>query len=359
MVYRMNYCELEQELLEFSEAEKIYKELYLQNSVVYEETVKDWSDFILRYCKCFTSDIDIPLTAPSFIGRELLEKDWFPQNEIEIFSFKNARYCPAFLHSLEFIKLIYVLRGQCVLHVENKKIKIQHGGFCLVSPNIEQTIFSCNDEDIVINVIMRRSTFSTAFFSLLTEQGIISDFFWQMLYSKNSNKILLFSCESDPVLDRTILDLYNEASYQNKPSNLLLKSFVMIFFAYVLRNHQSDVVPLGKISGTNNTLPMIILYIKENFKYVTLMTLAEHFHMSEGYISRYIRRNTGYTFSYLLRELRMREAAEMLRNTTCNIEEIIDAVGYTDTSHFYHNFKNIYGMTPAMYRKREDIYIIE
>lgn len=235
---------------------------------------------------------------------------------------------------------------------------MHRGGFCLVSPNIEQTIFSCNDEDIVINVIMRRSTFSTAFFSLLTEQGIISDFFWQMLYSKNSNKIMLFSCESDPMLDRTILDLYNEASYENKLSNLLLKSFVMIFFAYVLRNHQNDVVPLGKISSKNNTLPKIIQYIKENLEYVTLANLSEHFHMSEGYLSRHIRRETGYTFSYLLRELRMRQSANMLQNTTCSIEEIIESVGYTDASHFYRNFKKIYGMTPAMYRKCEDISIL-
>ena len=50
-----------------------------------------------------------------------------------------------------------------------------------------------------------------------------------------------------------------------------------------------------------------------------LSAMAEHFHRSEGYISRYIHSETGTTFRLLLREFRLEKAAEM------NVGDVIKA----------------------------------
>lgn len=55
--------------------------------------------------------------------------------------------------------------------------------------------FSCADEDIVLNLLIRRSTFAESFWDLLETKdgGVIADFFWKMLYHKPGGEVLLFS----------------------------------------------------------------------------------------------------------------------------------------------------------------------
>ncbi len=45
------------------------------------------------------------------------------------------------------------------------------------------------------------------------------------------------------------------------------------------------------------------------------------------------------------------QAAVMLQNSRFSIEEVCSAVGYSDISRFYRNFKEQYGMTSAQFRQ--------
>ena len=102
-------------------------------------------------------------------------------------------------------------------------------------------------------------------------------------------------------------------------------------------------------------LPIIIRYIRENYSTITLSSLAEHFHKSESYLSRYIKRETGHSLTFLLREFRMKQSGVMLRNSGLSVEEIMLHTGYTDISYFYKTFKKYYGMTPMAYRSQAKI----
>ena len=75
------------------------------------------------------------------------------------------------------------------------------------------------------------------------------------------------------------------------------------------------------------------------------------FGMSEGYTSRLVAHETGLTFKQLLRRLRLERAASLLVNSGCSAEEAAEAVGYTNQSRFYRNFKEFFGYTPGEYKK--------
>ena len=61
-----------------------------------------------------------------------------------------------------------------------------------------------------MNIILKRSTFGDSFYSLLLENDSISDFFWQMLYSKGSNRALVVRCGKDERLRSIVLDMCGE-----------------------------------------------------------------------------------------------------------------------------------------------------
>lgn len=67
--------------------------------------------------------------------------------------------------------------------------------------------------------------------------------------------------------------------------------------------------------------------------------------------SQNLKESTGKTFSEFLREMRLEEAARLLRETDMPIDQIAYEVGLRSTSGFYRNFLLSYGTTPNQYRK--------
>ena len=67
-------------------------------------------------------------------------------------------------------------------------------------------------------------------------------------------------------------------------------------------------------------------------------------------LSRLIRQQTGKTFTELMQEKRLSQAAFLLRTTTQRVDDVAQAVGYENTSYFHRIFKAAYGLSPRQYR---------
>ena len=134
-----------------------------------------------------------------------------PHLESEIVAFKHLRYLPAFEHSLEFVKISYVVQGQCYFYLHGTETLVPQGSLIIVCPNIDQAFFVNDDQSICINIIMRRTTFEETFSPLLMESNQISDFFWQMLYVKDFSNILFFPAFNNPALQDAVLPLYADS----------------------------------------------------------------------------------------------------------------------------------------------------
>ena len=97
----------------------------------------------------------------------------------------------------------------------------------------------------------------------------------------------------------------------------------------------------------------IMQYIRENYRDVTLEALAEQFHLSGPYLSKYIKNRAGMTFQEAVRAVRLKKAASALVKTGQTVEAVAESVGYESVEHFNRLFKKTYGMTPVQYRNRE------
>lgn len=337
--------------------EKKYRELYNTVPLCFDAAkykYHNWQEFRELYQQSVVDDIAIPIESPSYMQGELSES--YIMDGVDVSLFLNARYCPPFWHHLKFIKITYVLNGECLFYTKNGKRKVlTKGNFIIVPPDVEQTVFSFHDDDIVVNIVIRISTFENAFSTLLTESDTLSQFFWKALYGRDESSVIWFRCDSDQRLERYVLDMFEALNQQHSSSNFLLVSHTMAFLAYALYYYQDKMVSLQEERLRKSQMPIIIRYISDNYNSITLTSLAEHFHKSESYMSRYIKRETGYSLSHLLWEFRMKQSAIMLRNSNLSIEEIMMHIGYTDISYFYRAFKKYYGMTPMAYRKQDKI----
>lgn len=91
-------------------------------------------------------------------------------------------------------------------------------------------------------------------------------------------------------------------------------------------------------------------YIQANYQTVTLEDMAKRFHLTEPYISKYIKEKSGKTFVELVQNVRMKKARTLLKNGNMTVENIAYSVGYQNVEHFTRLFRQKYDMTPIQYR---------
>lgn len=91
-------------------------------------------------------------------------------------------------------------------------------------------------------------------------------------------------------------------------------------------------------------------FMQSNYQSVTLEDMAEQFHLSEPYISKYIHEKSGKTFVEQLTNIRMKKARTLLKNGNMTVENIAISVGYPNVEHFNRTFKKLYEMTPVQFR---------
>jgi len=101
-----------------------------------------------------------------------------------------------------------------------------------------------------------------------------------------------------------------------------------------------------------NRIYDIIDYIYENFRRkIRLEDIAKREFLSIYYLSRYIKKTCGLSFSELVTIARCEEAERLLGSTNKTMDEISLEVGFSNRKHFAVAFKNWFHMTPSEYRR--------
>jgi len=105
----------------------------------------------------------------------------------------------------------------------------------------------------------------------------------------------------------------------------------------------------------DNTLSVTIeKYIQENYKdpSLGLNKISDEFQISESYFSHMFKEKTGVNFSTYLENIRMTEAARLIKETDISLNELYIAVGYNNSNTFRRAFKKVYGVTPSAMREK-------
>ncbi len=129
----------------------------------------------------------------------------------------------------------------------------------------------------------------------------------------------------------------------------MLHSLMRTLTLYLSRKYAETYLQSSKNATLANQMR---LYIETHSDSVTLGDLAEHFGYHPNYISSYLHKNTGKTFSELLLEKRMEKARLLLENTGLTIEVIADMLGYSNASNFYKAFHSYFHTSPRNYQSR-------
>ena len=100
-------------------------------------------------------------------------------------------------------------------------------------------------------------------------------------------------------------------------------------------------------SIVNSTLQ----FIKLNFKNdITLQCIANSLFVHPNYLASKFKKETGYTITEHLNNVRVKESKILLKTTNMSISELAYSVGYNDSKYFAKIFKKLNDITPSQYR---------
>ena len=96
-------------------------------------------------------------------------------------------------------------------------------------------------------------------------------------------------------------------------------------------------------------------YIREHYaEDLSLGVLAGKFYMNQYYFSTFFKRETGQNYKNYVTEVRMKQAMKILMESEdMKTSELAQAVGYKDVRSFTDKFKEVYGESPAGYKKKK------
>ncbi|RAV00219.1 AraC family transcriptional regulator [Paenibacillus sp. YN15] len=93
-------------------------------------------------------------------------------------------------------------------------------------------------------------------------------------------------------------------------------------------------------------------FIDQNYRNKALSTnmVADHFQLTAAYLGKLFRETNSCSIAEYITEVRMKEAASLLRETKLSMDELMERIGWENKKHFFTLFRKRFGVTPTEFR---------
>ena len=271
------------------------------------------------------------------------------QNENLIIS-KHPRFNRTTVHVHEWIEISYIYSGSIHETIDQKEYTLEEGQLCIVDTRTPHAIQRAEEEDLMINILVRKEYFSTFFLSRFSSQNAVTDFILHAI-SKTTEKhnFILFSSQKSRRLRVFIQELLCEYLEPSLNHSDILDNFMTMIFLELIEIHNKQLQDARQSSKKTSVLA-ILQYMEMHYIDCSLENTADHFHLNPSYLSTLLKQELHTSYKETLQKIRLSHACQLLKNTDLTITEVSNAVGYENISFFYRKFKDVYHCLPDGYR---------
>ena len=269
---------------------------------------------------------------------------------------RHTRFVHFPKHRHNYIEVVYMCRGETTHIVNDESIQLKEGDLLFLSQRATHEILPARKEDIAINFIILPEFFEQMYAMLEEEKSPLSDFIIGCLFQRHSNyNYLYFNVAGVLPIQNLVEILVYYVSEEDADQGLLpIKQRTMSLLLVQLM-HFADKMRTSQDGASQDSLAVAVLkYVDAKYKDATLTEFAAMQNYDMAWVSKEIKRQIGKTFKELLHEKRMSLATYLLVHTKISISELMEIIGYENSSFFHKKFKGRYGMSPKEYRQSSE-----
>ena len=254
-------------------------------------------------------------------------------------------------HTHNYIEVVYMCSGTTTHLINQAPVTLHTGELLFLSPRAIQEILPAGENDIAVNFIILPEFFDRTLDMIGADNNLIRTFLVDCLKNRSGQIGYLHFKVADSVPIQNLMENLIWMLLHRQPNTRNLNQTTMgLLFLHLI--NETDRLETGKDSYSNELTFRVLSYIEENYRDGSLQVLAESMHLELYQLSRLIRSCTQKTYTELLQEKRLSQAAWLLRTTSLAITDICMDVGYHNFSYFYRIFTQTYGCSPKEYRKQ-------
>lgn len=257
----------------------------------------------------------------------------------------HTRFVHFSAHTHDYVELVYMCQGKTTHIANGVKIELQQGELLFLGQGAVQEILPAGADDLAVNFIIQPSFFDKALEMLDEEETPLRKFIVDSLNRQNSN-YLYFKVSHVLPIQNLVENLLWTLIY-NVPNKHGLNQTTMGLLLMHLINHADHLI---YASERDKTLTRIFRYIEEDYRDGSLTELSQLLHYDLAWLSRQIKQWTGKSYTEHLQEKRISQAAYLLKNTRMRVDQVAEAVGYSNLRYFHQLFRARYGFSPKRYR---------
>lgn len=343
---KLDKSEVIQHLKKYNDSELFYQQYAsLQNDKeALNHFIQQYDQTTLRQKRIYIKEI----LQKSY--KEFEDETAMWENQDDIYIEKYCRFMPDISAIHDYFEIVYVVENSMDMDIGEKSITLKSGDVCFISPGILHSPHVM-EKTIALQMIVRKSTFRQEFFRCLKGNNVISDFFLNALYLQDDDSVLLFHLNLDEEIKNIFFQMYQENYNRYDRYQNIINNLFEILLCHLLRCDSSNIEIKQTCQKYDTRITQILQYIENNCERITIADISQEFHLTRSYLSKYIAHKTGKSFSYILQEIRLEKARNMLSSSKLRVEDISDSVGYHNVEHFIRLFKHKYCKTPNQFRK--------
>lgn len=249
-------------------------------------------------------------------------------------------------HTHDYVELVYMCQGRTRHRINGTPITLEEGELLFLGQNARQEILPAGEQDIALNFIVIPAFFHRSLELLGAEDTPIKRFLLDSLF-KEENPGYLHFCISDIPAIQNLMENLIRNLLEDAPNKRSISQTTMALLFMQLLNHTDKLAYQTKEEAA---VLQIYRYIEENYGNGSLAEAAAAFHYDFYWLSHLLPQKIGKTYTQLVQEKRLAQAAYLLRNTHLPVDQISLAVGYENKSYFHRIFLAHFQMTPKKYR---------
>lgn len=259
----------------------------------------------------------------------------------------NTRFVDFPPHTHDYIEVVYMCSGSTVHIINGNTVTLKEGELLFLSSYAVQEIKRAGENDIAVNFVILPQFFDKSLDMLGEEETPLKRFIIDSLSSKPSGSGYLHFKVSDilPIqnlVENLLYTLISDTTNKRQINQITMGLLILQLIGLTDRLSVED--------KDDALLIEVFRYIEENYNSGSLNALASRLHCDIYWLSREVKRRTGKTYTQLLQEKRLSQAAFLLRTTKINVADISVAVGYENISYFHRIFAKHTGLSPREYR---------
>ena len=249
-------------------------------------------------------------------------------------------------HSHDYVEVVYMCSGISTHIVNGREVCLNAGELLFLSQSAAHEVLLTGENDIAVNFIVLPDFFSTPLAELGDEETPLRRFLVDCLCGQDTGPGFLHFRVSEiaPIqnlVENLLWILMQETASRRRMSQMTMALLLMQLLSHTEALDSED---------QDEAIWHVLRYVEANYARGSLTELADSLHYDLSWLSREIKRKTGKTYTQLVQEKRLAQAAFLLKNTDRNVADIAVAVGYENISYFHRIFQAAYGISPKHYR---------